>query len=127
MTTIEQILGIWHRITERVRLQQEIESAEQRFKSFIYSANDWISIKDLEGRYVIVNPVTARAFHCRTSDFIGKKAIEVLPKELAATINLHDQEVKRTNRHHVYDEVYPIDGRDHYFQTVRFPLTDYKD
>ncbi len=123
---IEAVLAIWHRITERVMLRREIESAEQRVKSFIDSAHDWISIKDLEGRYVIANPAIASAFHHEPEDFIGKKAADMLPPSLARTVKMHDLEVVRTNSHHTYDEVIPIDGRDFYFQTVRFPLTDYE-
>lgn len=122
----EAVMATWHRITEQVMLRREIESAEQRFRSFIDSAHDWISIKDLEGCYVVVNPVVAHAFHLRVEDFIGKKAGDVLPRGLAQTIRLHDREVIRDNRHHTYDEIIQIDGRDHHFQTVRFPLSDYK-
>lgn len=123
---IEAILCIWHRITERVKLRREIESAEQRFKAFIDSANDWISIKDLEGRYVIVNPVIAKAFHRKPEDFIGKTPEQMFDRELARVIQMHDRQVIQTGRHHIYDEIVLIDGREHNFQTVRFPLTDYK-
>jgi len=41
----------------------EIAAIERRFKSFINSADDWISIKDIKGKYVTVNPVVANAFH----------------------------------------------------------------
>jgi PAS domain S-box-containing protein len=123
---IEAILCIWHRITEKVKLRREIESAEQRFKAFIDSANDWISIKDLEGRYVIVNPVIAKAFHRQPEDFIGKTPEQMFDRELARTIRMHDRQVIQTGHHHTYDEIVLIDGREHKFQTVRFPLTDYK-
>jgi PAS domain S-box-containing protein len=107
-------------------LRREVESAEQRFRSFIDSAHDWISIKDLDGRYMIVNPAIAHAFHREPADFVGKSASEMLPPDLAKTVKLHDREVIHTNSYHTYDEVIPIDGRDYYFQTVRFPLTDYR-
>ncbi len=123
---IEFILATWHRITERIKLKREIESAEQRFRSFIFSAQDWISIKDLEGKYVIVNPVIARSFKIPINEFIGKNPRELLDKKLAKTINAHDREVIETKRAHTYDEIIPIQGQDHHFQTVRFPLTDYK-
>lgn len=120
------VLGTWHRITERVMLHREIESAEQRFKSFIHSAQDWISIKDLDGRYVIANPVTARAFDKNPEDFEGKRPDEILPPELVKTIKKHDDEVIKLKESKTYDEVIPIHGQDHVFQTVRFPLEDYK-
>lgn len=122
----EAILGIWHRITEKVRLRREIESAELRFKSFIDSAHDWISIKDLQGRYLTVNPVCANAFGKKVEDFIGARPEEVLPPDLARTIVQHDLEVIDTNKHHTYEEIIQIDGKDHHFQTVRFPLSDYR-
>jgi len=123
---VEAILITWHRITEKVKLLREIESAEQRFKSFIDSAHDWISIKDLEGRYVIVNPVIARAFHKKPDDFIGKRPENMFPADLSKLINRHDREVTGSDRHQTYEETVNIDGRDHHFNTLRFPLKDYK-
>lgn len=120
------ILATWHRITDQVMLRREIETAEERFRSFIDSAHDWISMKDLKGRYIIVNPVTAEAFGHKPEDFIGRRADEILPERLAKLIQKHDQEVIECNCHRSYEEVIPIEGRDHYFQTVRFPLQDYK-
>ncbi len=122
----EGILGTWHRITERVMLQRKIESAELQFKSFIDSAHDWISVKDLEGRYVIVNKIIAESFHLQPEDFIGKKPSEIVGEDIAGLITIHDEQVIRDDRYHQYEEIIPIDGRDHYFQTVRFPLKDYK-
>jgi PAS domain S-box-containing protein len=123
---VESVLATWHRITEKVKLQREIQSAEHRFRSFIDSAHDWISIKDLEGRYVIVNPVIAHAFHRTPDEFVGRRPEDILPNDLAQTIKRHDQEVLRDNDYHTYEEQVEIDGHVHHFQTVRFPLFDYE-
>lgn len=123
---INNLLLSWHHITERVQLRREIESAEERFKAFIYSAHDWISIKDMEGRYVIVNPVCARSFNRAPDEFVGKTVHDLLDSKTAQRIARYDKEVIDTNRHETFDEVYEIDGRDHHFQTQRFPLKDYK-
>lgn len=123
---VESVLITWHKITERIMLRREIESAETRFKSFINSAKDWISIKDLNGRYVIANPVTAEAFGLKPEDFIGKKPHEILPKKLAQTVTIHDNQVITSKKYQTFDEIIPVHGEDHHFQTVRFPLTDYK-
>ncbi|MEZ5357428.1 MAG: PAS domain-containing protein [Candidatus Zixiibacteriota bacterium] len=123
---IEAVVGTWHRITEQVRLHREIESAEARFRSFIDSAQDWISIKNLEGRYVIVNPVCAAAFNREPEEFEGKRPDELLDAETARMIRLHDNEVIVNKRHRSYDEVFIIDGRERHFHTIRFPLNDYR-
>jgi two-component system NtrC family sensor kinase len=122
----EGILVTWHRITERVMLQRKVDSAELRFKSFIDSAHDWISVKDLDSRYMIVNKIIADSFHLQPDDFIGKKPEEILPQDIASLVKKHDKEVIRDDRYHQYEEIIPIDGRDRHFQTVRFPLKDYK-
>ncbi len=123
---INSFLCTWRRITERVRLYRDKELAEYKFRSFINSARDWISIKDLDGRYIIVNPVIANSFHLPAEHFVGKKPEEVFPEKLAQTINNHDKLVINTKTAHYFDEIINIDGIDHHFKTVRFPLTDYK-
>lgn len=123
---IEAVVVTWHRITEQVMLRREIESAEHRFRSFIDSAHDWISIKDTDGRYVIVNPVCAAAFHRKPEDFIGKRPEEIFSGERVRMIQQHDEKAIRADRHQMYDEVFEIDGRNRHYQTVRFPLHDYR-
>jgi len=122
---LEAVVGTFHRITERIKLHRQVERAEQRFKSFIDSAHDWISIKDTEGRYVIVNPVCARAFDKDPADFIGKRPEEVLPPEACQTVTENDRRVVECDCHQTFEEVYTLHGRDRHFQTVRFPLADH--
>lgn len=122
---LEAVVGTFHRITERIKLHRQVERAEQRFKSFIDSAHDWISIKDSDGRYVIVNPVCAHAFDKEPGDFIGKRPEEVLPLEACNTVMEHDRQVVECDCHQTFEEVYHLHGTDHHFQTVRFPLADH--
>ena len=75
---LRAVLGVWHRMTEEVMLRRELESGELRFRSFIDSAHDWISMKDLEGRYIIVNPVCAAAFNRQPEEFAGREEEGVL-------------------------------------------------
>lgn len=122
---VEAILGIWHRVTDEVILQREIEISERKFKSFIDSADDWISIKDIEGKYIIVNEKTAKAFKMKPEDFVGKKPEDILSQKVANIIKMHDNEVIQSRSAKKFTEVIQIDGVDHHFQTVRFPLFDH--
>lgn len=121
------ILIKWHRITEKVMLMRQIEQQEIRFKSFINTAQDWISIKDKEGKYVIVNPVTASAFGLKTEDFVGKKPEELLPEKIANIVKKHDEEVIRLRQHKQYDEKMIIHGQERHFKMTRFPLINQND
>jgi len=123
---IEYIMIVWHKITERVKLHREVQMAEYKFRSFIDSAQDWISIKDLEGKYVIVNPVIANAYNKKPEEFIGKRASEMLPGEMVPSVLTHDEEIRRTKKPKTYSENVIIEGKVHHFQIVRFPLNDWE-
>jgi PAS domain S-box-containing protein len=120
------VIATWHRITETVMLHRKIERAERLLRSFIDSARDWIAIKDLDGRYLVVNPVCAHFFNRQPEEFIGKTPKEVLPPGIAMTISRHDREVIESNRDQTYDEVVEQGGREHHYQTVRFPMIDHE-
>jgi PAS domain S-box-containing protein len=122
----EEVLSTWRRITEQAILQLKIDAAENRFNSFMDSAHDWISIKDLDGRYVAVNKIAAQSLHLSVEDFIGKRPEDVLPHDLAKMIVSHDKQVIQDGRHRSFSEIVPVDGRDQHFQTNRFPLEDYR-
>ncbi|MGB9772145.1 MAG: PAS domain-containing protein [Candidatus Kapaibacteriota bacterium] len=121
---VKYILSNWHKITELVYLRREVETLEQKLKSFINNAQDWISMKNLNGEYILVNPVIARAFGKAPEDFIGKKPEDVLPPKLAQTVKAHDLEVLRTGKSLEYNETIILNGEEHYFRMLRFPLTD---
>ena len=122
----EAILVTWYHITERVMLQREIESAELRFQRFVDTADDMISIKDIDGRYIIANPATTNRFGMDPEDFVGRYPEEILPPEVTNVITEHDREVMDLNEHRNYKEIIPINGRDCYLNTIRFPLTDHR-
>lgn len=123
---IEYFLIIWHKITEKVLLEREIEMAEKRFTSLINSAQDWISMKDTEGRYVVVNPATAKAFDLSPEDFIGKKPEELLIPEIVKIIKENDNIALTTRKAHTFHEILNLKGKEHHFQMVRFPLNDWR-
>jgi PAS domain S-box-containing protein len=121
---VKYILSNWHKITELVYLKREVETLEQKLKSFINNAQDWISMKNLNGEYILVNPVIARAFGKRPEDFIGKKPEDILPPNIAQTVKIHDAEVLKTGKPQLYNETITLNGVEHYFRMLRFPLTD---
>lgn len=123
---VRYILSILHRITEIVKLKREIVTLEQTFQSFINNAQDWISMKNSNGEYIIVNPVIAKAFGKEPKDFIGRKPEDVLPVKIAETVRLHDKQVLQSKKPIMFDEIITFQGEDHHFKTLRFPLTNYK-
>jgi len=123
---VTQVVETLHPINERVRLQREVEEAADRFRQFIDSARDLISIKDLEGRYSVANLATANAFGMNVEDLIGKTARELYPPRIADWISRHDQRVIKRGEPISFEETLILDDREIHLGTVRFPLRDYK-
>jgi PAS domain S-box-containing protein len=121
-----EVVETHHPVTERMLLRREVEIAEKRFRQFIDSANDVISIKDTEGRYVVVNPATAALFEMEPPQLIGRTPAELYDVEVAEIISAHDNEVIEKRRYANYTERFVIDGRERYLDVTRFPLLDYE-
>ncbi|MFH1842911.1 MAG: PAS domain-containing protein [bacterium] len=119
-----QVVETHHPVTKRILLQREVEQSERRFRQFVDSAHDIISIKDRHGRYLEYNPASAALFSKDRIEFIGRTAEEIYEPEIARTITEHDREVMEHREYRTFTEHYTIGGKEYYLQTVRFPLFD---
>ncbi len=124
---ISRVVKTSRPITEQVRLKRETEENEQRFRQFLDAAYDLIVMKDLGGRYLFINQQAAGMLGKSPEDFIGRTDPDVLPARLARRIMSQDRKVMEEMRYISREERLYIEGREYYLDTVRFPLTNYKD
>ena len=113
-------------VTEEVRLKRETEDAARRFRQIVDAVHGLIAIKDLQGRYVMVNPFMARVLELAPEDMIGKTARDVFPAEVIDEIEALDKKTLEENARQVSEEVVTLDGVDRIFVCERLPLTDYR-
>jgi PAS domain S-box-containing protein len=123
---IIRFVETFNRITEQVLLKRETKESVQRFQQFIDSAHDLILIKDLEGRYMVINPCAASLFQLEPRDFIGKTDKELFDPKLAYRLHTKDREVLENRRHICHEETLVLSGTKYHLNTIRFPLLDYK-
>jgi PAS domain S-box-containing protein len=122
---LAEVVETHHPVTERILLQREVERSERTFRQFIEQAQDIISIKDRNGRYLVVNPMSAGLFDLQPADCVGKTAAELYEPEVARTIYEHDRLVMESREHASFDETYRINGREYQLEVTRFPIFDY--
>jgi two-component system NtrC family sensor kinase len=108
------------------RVFWDLNDSVQRFQRFLDSAHDLITMKDLEGRYLFINPVAAELFKRRPEDFIGKTDRDLFSPSVAALFARKDREVLDNLAHICHEETLTIQGKRYHLNTVRFPLLDYK-
>jgi PAS domain S-box-containing protein len=119
---------------EREQLLQEAKQSEELLRSVINSTPDWIFIKDLGHRYLLVNQSFADAMQQQPQFFVGKNDIDVgFPEEFVkgnpakGIVGFwdHDKEVIKTGKtQFIEEERNIIGGKLQYFSTVKVPLRD---
>ena len=83
--------GTQRDVTERRRVERELEATEHRFSMFMENLPGLAWIKDLEGRYVYANESAARAFRVPREELKGKTDAEIFPPETAAQFRENDR------------------------------------
>ncbi|WP_161957573.1 PAS domain-containing protein [Mariprofundus sp. EBB-1] len=103
--------------------RQLIEN-EALLKSLIDNSPAVIFIKDLEGRYILINSRYEDIFNIRHEDIVGKTDADVFDASLAAALSKHDEEVIERGDAMVLEESVPDRrGLRHYY-SLKFPLYD---
>jgi PAS domain S-box-containing protein len=119
---------------EREQLLAEMKQSEQLLRTVINSTPDWIYIKDLGHRYLLVNQAFGDSMHLSPQDFVGKNDLEIgFPEEivkgdLSKGIRgfwSDDKEVISTGKSKfIMEEPSIIDGKPQVMSTVKVPLID---
>lgn len=83
-----------------------------------------IYVKDLAGRYLMVNQRYADIFHLDRAGVIGKTDHEIFPKQAADAFRAMDQRVAEADQPLTEEEVAPLDDGPHNYISVKAPLRD---
>jgi PAS domain S-box-containing protein len=113
-------------ITERKRAEEAIAHERQLLRTLIDLLPETFYIKDLDGRFLVVNEVLARQWGRENpSQMLGLSDTDLFPAELAAKFRAEEQKVIAgepvINRESIC--VY-YDGRDHTVVTSKVPFRD---
>jgi PAS domain S-box-containing protein len=123
---ITRVVVTSREITEQVMLKRETEESARRFQQIVDAVHGMITIKDLEGRYQLVNPRTEQIVGIPREAMIGKTAADLFPEEAADLIRQNDQKTLALGRRHAVEEVMTVGGQERFLLSERFPLTNYK-
>ncbi len=93
-----QILGFCNDITERKYAEEKILETNALLNSVLEGTTDAIFVKDMNGRYLLVNSGACRAIGRDAEYIIGRNDSELFAAESAAVINEIDQKVLTTGK-----------------------------
>ncbi|MFT3826307.1 MAG: response regulator [Chitinophagaceae bacterium] len=119
---------------EKEQLLQDVKQSEELLRTVINSTPDWIYIKDVDHRFLLVNQAFASNMHMMAQEFVGKTELEIgVPEELVkgnAEKGIRgfwtdDEEVIKSGKiKFILEEPHVIDNKPQVMSTVKVPLRD---
>jgi PAS domain S-box-containing protein len=119
-------------LTDRKAVEDVIRADEARLRSILDNSPAVISLKDLEGRYVLVNRAWEQVYDVTNEQIVGRTNYDLLPmtrsshmsRAIADQFARVDRQVIETGMPTEFEDPLP-DGEDEkVFVTVKFPITD---
>jgi PAS domain S-box-containing protein len=123
---IEALVGVCHDITDRIATEEALGTSERRMRAIIDNTPSVITVRDLDGRYVMTNAEAGRIFAISPDALIGRRCEDAVGKEIAEKQRASDL-IAAAEREPVYDQVVLMSkGEPRTYMTVTFPLPDEK-
>jgi PAS domain S-box-containing protein len=113
-------------ITEIKLAEAALRESEARLQAILDYSPVSVYLKDLQGRYLLVNLEAEKLSGFSQEQLIGKTDYEILPRVVAEELRANDQQVLDTLTPLVREEVLPTEDGQCTYITVKFPLFDAK-
>lgn len=125
---IIMLLGIilFYQANSLNQIDETRKKNEQFLKSVLDSTNNVVFIKDLYGKYQLINYQFEKILGMHAEDLVGKKDYEIFPRAFAESLERTDDKVVNTKQMIVIEESVPLKDGEHTYLTNKFPILDDK-
>jgi len=108
----------------RNKSEKQLKATKELFHNVLDHTASSISIKDLSGRFILLNQAYENAFNIKEENVKGKTVYDIFDKEVADAIRNSDMEVIRLQQQMKMEEIAPQNGEVRHFVSLKFPLFD---
>jgi len=120
--------GVTWRIAREVARNRAMSDAlafsERRLNAILENISAAVYLKDLDGRFLMVNRDYEQRWGVARNAVLGKTVYEFLPQDLADKVRRSDQQVVSSRTGESYEASVEINGEVRTFQIMKFLLTD---
>ena len=104
---------------------EELATSESRMRAILDNASSVMHVKDLDGRYVVMNRQFCELFELDPEEGLGKTDHQIFPPDMADVYRHNDLQAIRTGQAVEVEELaFHDDGELHIYLSVKFPLRD---
>lgn len=122
---IRHFIGIEEDVTESKRAASALQESEAQIKAVIDNSPTLIFVKDIEGRYLLVNKEFERQHGVTAEKVRGTTPYDFFPKDVADMMSSRDGEVLAKGTPVEYEDTVPsADGAPRVRQVTKFPIFD---
>jgi PAS domain S-box-containing protein len=100
--------GVVQDITERKETERALQESLGLLKAIVEGTSDAIFVKDLAGRYLMINAAGARFLEMTIDAIIGRTDPELFPPEIASGLAVRDLEVVESGQPQVFEEQWTV-------------------
>jgi PAS domain S-box-containing protein len=118
------LLAVCEDVTERKRAEEALHKTEEQFSAILNHSPNLIFLKDVDGRYLLINEEHRKTFHLTRDQIYGKKDIEIFSPDQAAVFRGSDLQVLQARAPMEFEEVALHDDGPHTSIVQKFPLFD---
>lgn len=113
-------------VAEQKRAEEATRDSQRLLQAIVDNSLAVVYVKDLQGRYLLVNRRFSELFHLTSEAVIGKTDydIDMFSKEAADAFRAMDQRVAAAGHALTEEETVPQDDGTHTYLSVKFPLHD---
>jgi diguanylate cyclase (GGDEF)-like protein/PAS domain S-box-containing protein len=121
-----RMIGAMMDVTERKRDEQALKENHHLLRAVIEGTTDAVYMKDLQGRYVMVNSTVARVFGRSFEEIVGRNDIELLPYETAMQITEDDRRIMSAGETKTFEEVVTINAATQTYLSTKGPWRNHQ-
>ncbi len=103
-----------------------LRSHERRMQAVLNHVPAVIYMKDLDGRYLLVNRLYESFLNMSNAQVIGKKDSELFSSKFAEMFHINESSVLANLIADEFEETLYLNGEAHTFQSLKFPLLDFE-
>ena len=104
--------------------EQALRRSEQRLQAILDNSTAVIFMKDLDGKYLLVNRRFNELYQRDGESLIGKTAYDLFPEAVARSVEANDQAVISAGQACQFDEHLPEADGERIYLSAKFPLLD---
>ncbi|SDI28989.1 PAS domain-containing protein [Winogradskyella thalassocola] len=122
LTTVFFILNA--QLKAKMQSELELHKNKNLLQSIIDNTTNAISVKKINGEYLLINKQYQSLFEDKEADLIGKTNADFLPKDIADRYRSADLDVVKAGKDIQVEELIETPEGAHTFLSVKFPLKD---